>query len=214
MITPDQATVQHVASSWTNAEFLQAYAAPGRVGLVGLASWLDRRIRKTQRHLDVDGNWSQWSHAFLCEGQRVDGAHWLLESDLDLHSHFVRLGVQENRADKYFGEADAPTMAILDFGLDAAQTQAVLAEGLNLLGSRTKYSIPKAIGTYVAMRKTQLGRRFGRQDERSIYCSAFVHHCYGAAGVDLMPGVLEDNVLPELLWNSPVPHRAWVVSRV
>ena len=214
MIAPELTSVELVGAKWTNAQFFEAFAAPGRVGLVGLASWVDRRIRKSQRHLDNDGTWSQWSHAFLLEGKRIDGAHWLLESDLDLHSHFVRLGVQENRADKYLDEGSAPTMAILDFGLDTAQTQAVLAEGLNLLGTGTRYSIPKAIGTSVAMRKAQLGRRFGRQDERSIYCSAFVHHCFAAAGVDLIPGVHQDNVLPELLWSSPVPHRAWVVSRV
>ena len=206
--------IEHVPSDWSNAQFFDAYAAPGRVGLVGLASWVDRQIRKSQRRLDVDGQWSLWSHAFLLEGQRLDHKHWLLESDLDLHSHFVRLGVQENRIDKYLDAAEAPTLAILDFGLSADQTTAVLQQGLELLGTRARYSIPQVIGSWLALRKQQLGKRYGRADERAIYCSAFVHHCYAAAGIDLVPGILQDNALPELLWSSPVPHKAWLLSRV
>lgn len=206
-------TLHHVPSDYTNARFFAEFAAPGRVGLVGLQSWIDRQIRKSQRRLDADAAWSLWSHAFLCEGVRLDGHHWLLESDLDLHSHFVRLGVQENRAAKYFDEKSAPTLAILDFGLTAEQTRRALAEGLELLGTQTKYSIPKAIASWVAMRRQKLGKSYGKADEHAIYCSAFVHHCYAAAGVDLLPGVVEDNALPELLWSTPVPHQAWLLSR-
>lgn len=214
MNTSVPAHIELAPSEWSNAQFLNTYAAPGRVGLVGLSTWLDRRIRRSQRHLDAEGTWSLWSHAFLCEGARIDGQQWLLESDLDLHSHFVRLGVQENRIDKYLDEKAAPVLAILDFGLEERQVQQVLATGLDLLGRRARYSIPKAIGTYVAMKRGQLGRRYAKQDERAIYCSAFVHHCYGAAGIDLMPGVIEDNALPELLWSSPRALRGWLLDRV
>lgn len=206
-------TLHTVAPEVSNADFFARYAAPGRVGLVGLSSWVDRAIRKSQRRLDPDASWSLWSHAFLLEGPRIDGQQWLLESDLDLHSHFVRLGVQENRVDKYLDQAEAPTLAIVDFGLDATQTRAVLTEGLQLLATGARYSIPKVIASWVALKREKLGKRYGRVDERAIYCSAFVHHCYAAAGVDLLPGVVEDNALPELLWSSPVPHQAWLLAR-
>ncbi|MBM4344927.1 MAG: hypothetical protein FJ100_16285 [Deltaproteobacteria bacterium] len=206
-------TLHTLPPETSNIAFFERFAAPGRVGLVGLASFIDRRIRRSQRRLDPDGSWSLWSHAFLLEGPRLDGQHWLLESDLDLHSHFVRLGVQENRVDKYLDEAQAPTLAILDFGLDAAQTRAVLVEGLHLLATGARYSIPKVIASWVALKREKLGKRYGRTDERAIYCSAFVHHCYAAAGVDLLPGVVEDNALPELLWSSPLPHQAWLLAR-
>ncbi|MBI5609756.1 MAG: hypothetical protein HY902_12860 [Deltaproteobacteria bacterium] len=198
---------------WSNRQFFDAYAAPGRVGLVGLASWIDRRIRRSQRRLDPARQWSLWSHAFLFEGRRLDGEHWLLESDLDLHSHFIRLGVQENRLDKYCAEDEAPTLAVLDFGLDTGQTEQVLAAALGLLGSLTRYSIPKVFATWLALQQGQLGRRFGRDDQRAVYCSAFVCQCYQAAGLDLAPGVLVDNALPELLWSAPLPHQAWLLDR-
>lgn len=200
-------------AEWSNAQFFDAHAAPGRVGLVGLANWLDRGIRRTQRRLDPDRHWSLWSHAFMLQGQRLDGQQWLFESDLDVHSHFIRLGVQENRLEKYYDESEAPTVAVLDFGLDAGQTVAVQAEALRLLGDRTRYSIPKAFATWLALRQGELGKRFGRQDQRAVYCSAFVCQCYQAAGIDLTPGVLLDNALPEMLWTAPVPHRAWLLDR-
>lgn len=203
-----------VPAETSNAEFLQRYAAPGRVGLVGLHSFVDRRIRRSQRRLHPDRLWSLWSHAFLFEGERLDGRHWLLESDLSFSGHFLRLGVQENRIDKYFEAEEAPALAVLDFGLDAGQARQVIGAGLDLLGSGTRYSIPKVLGSYVALRRRELGRTFTRADERSLYCSAFVVHCFAAAGLDLVPGVPADNALPELLASSPVPHRTWLLHRL
>lgn len=202
-----------VPGSVSNAEFFERFAAPGRIGLVGMTSWVDRRIRKAQRRLGEERLHSLWSHAFLLEGRRVDGQHWLLESDLDLHGHFVRLGVQENRADKYHDQVLAPTVAVMDFHLTDAQLHSVFGCALELLATRTRYSIPKALATYVAMRRQELGRRFTKKDERSLYCSAFVAHCYAAAGLELAPGVAEDNTLPELLAATGVPHTMYLLQR-
>ncbi len=211
---PAQPRLVLVPEATSNAEFFERHAAPGRIGLVGMTTWVDRSIRRVQRRLTPEGLHSLWSHAFLLQGRRVDGQHWLLESDLDVHGHFVRLGVQENRVDKYHDLGLAPTCAILDFGLEDAQVQTVLTAGLELLATRTRYSIPKALASYVAMRRQQLGRKFTKKDEKSLYCSAFVAHCYGVAGIDLAPGVDPDNTLPELLAATQVPHTMTLLRRV
>lgn len=203
-----------VPADTSNAAFFQRHAAPGRIGLVGMTTWVDKGIRRVQRRLTDERLHSLWSHAFLLEGARADGRQWLLESDLDVHGHFVRLGVQENRTDKYHDPTLAPTCAILDFGLDSQQVQTVLSAGLELLATRTRYSIPKAVASYVALRRQELGRRFTKKDERSLYCSAFVAHCYAAAGIELAPGIDRDHTLPELLAETRVPHTMYLLQRV
>ena len=197
----------------SNRAFFEAHAQPGRVGLVGLASFLDHRIQRSQRHAHPERLASLWSHAFLFEGKRLDGEHWLLESDLDVSGRQVRLGVQENRIDKYLDEGLAPTLAVVDFGLDAAQAHLALKAGLDLLATQAAYPIRKVLSTWLAVRLHDLRRTFGPDDERALYCSAFVRHCYKAAGVDLVPGVERDNTLPEHLASSPVARRIWVLAR-
>ncbi len=44
------------------------------------------------------------SHAFLFEGLRPDGCHWVIESGLQIHRKHIQLSVQENRIEKYFDE--------------------------------------------------------------------------------------------------------------
>ena len=48
----------------SNAEFFAKHAAPGRIGLTGGATLVDRAIRRAERHV-CDGKWSNWSHAFI-----------------------------------------------------------------------------------------------------------------------------------------------------
>ena len=84
----------------SNREFLERYARPGCIGLSGGVSLIDRAICRAQRHLDAEENWGAWSHAFLFQGQRMDGHQWVIESDLQLHRKHVILGVQENRIAK------------------------------------------------------------------------------------------------------------------
>ena len=197
----------------SNRDFLLAHAQPGRVGLAGLAGFIDHRIQRSQRRAHPERLASLWSHAFLFEGQRLDGEHWLLESDLDISGRHIRLGVQENRIEKYCDDAAAPALAVIDFGLDADQARQALAAGLDLLATQAAYPIRKALATWLAVRLQDLRRTFGPEDERALYCSAFVRHCYKAAGVDLVPGVDRDNTLPEHLASSPVGLRMWVLSR-
>ena len=198
----------------TNEEFFTRHAGPGRVGLVGGTTLIDRAICHAQRHLDEDKNWSCWSHAFLLQGERSDGHHWVIESDLDFHRKHIRLGVQENRLSKYFNEQLYSTMAVLDFGPSAEQTAALLREGLNLVADHTRYSVRELFGTLIGLTKEGArtrGNRLAR--EKSFYCSAFVQHLFRQARIDLVPGLDVKHTAPEDLARSPVPHTTYLLKR-
>lgn len=190
----------------TNLEFLRRHARPGRVGLFGGSSTVDRAIRGAQALLDAEGRPSRWSHAAIFEGDRVDGRGWLIESDFEIGRRNLRSGVQENRLEKY-GDAEAwPEVAVLDFGLDAGQVRKVLAAGLDLLAAATPYALGGLVKTGVAMLRKRLDRG---SPGASTYCSAFVRTAFLAAGIDLAPGVAVPNTAPEHLARSPAPHRRW-----
>ena len=174
----------------TNREFLERYAAAGRVGLSGGVTLIDKAICRAQRHLDNEENWGWWSHAFFFEGQRPDGHQWLIESDLQMHRKHIQLGVQENRISKYFDEKLYTHLAVLDFGLSPSQVAALVREGLELVATRTRYSLRELVGTLIALRHSDLrGRNNLLARQSSIYCSALVQHLFRKAGVDLAPGV-------------------------
>src|SRR5437763_14280559 len=63
----------------SNQEFLKRYAAPGRVGLSGGPTLVDKAICRAQRHLHPHKQWGLWSHAFLFQGQRADGQPRVIE---------------------------------------------------------------------------------------------------------------------------------------
>ena len=198
----------------SNQEFLEHHAAPGRVGLCGGATRVDIAIRRAQRVLDDAGRWSDWSHAFLFEGKRADGHHWVIESDLQFHHRNIQLGAQENRIAKYFDEKMFPALAILDFGLNETQIATLLREGLGLVASREKYSIRELLGTLLVLKKPELRAQENfLARERSVYCSAFVKRLFSHAGIDLVPGVSGKNTAPEDLARSPVPHVKYLLQR-
>jgi len=197
-----------------NAEFLERYAAPGRVGLCGGNDLLNRAIRKLQHHVTHDGHRSAWSHAFLCNGRRLDSQNWVLESDLDLRHKQIRLGVQENRISRYHDEEAFPNLAILDFGLDEAQTNSVLSSGLDLLAGLSQYSLRELVGTLLAMQSSLLRRRRNLFEvEGSLYCSAMVQHCYQTVGIDFVDGVHSKNITPHDIGNCPRARTAWLLVR-
>ena len=204
----------HVVDPATaNADFLLAHAAPARIGLAGGSAFIDRGIRRAQRPIAAaDG--SAWSHAFPFGETRSDGHCWVLESDLDLKPKQVRLGAQENRLDKYYGAAAWPNLAVLDFGLDAARSRQVLAAALELLARAAHYSLREILGTALAMARPSLRTRDNLlAREGALYCSAFVQHCYAAAGIDFVPGLALKNTTPHDIARSAVPHRAWTLQR-
>jgi hypothetical protein len=105
----------------SNQEFLERYAQAGRIGLCSGVTLIDKAICRAQRHLDPDEKWGTWSHVFLFQGRRVDGHHWVVESDLQVHREHIQLAVQENRVSKYFDEQLYTTLAVLDFNVSENQ---------------------------------------------------------------------------------------------
>lgn len=197
-----------------NAAFIRKHAGPGRIGLCGGTDWINKVIRKAQAPLTNDGHRSLWSHAFLFSEQRLDGHWWVLESDLDLRYRQIRLGVQENRADRYFNDEAFPTLAILDFGLDDATTRQVQVAGLDLLSGLSSYSLSELVGTLFAMHSARLRKRDNLlAKEGALYCSAMVQHCYAAAGVEFTPGVHGKNIAPQDLYDSALPHKTHSLIR-
>jgi hypothetical protein len=198
----------------TNQEFFERHAAPGRVGLIGGPELINRLIGRAQRHLNDEHEWSRWSHAFLFQGRRHDGHHWVVESDLDIKRKHIRLGVQENRATKYFDDTKNTSVAVLDFGLTTEQEQRVLAAALELVAGGTHYSLREIAGTIWAMRHpTWRPRENLLARERAFYCSAFVRHVFGRVGLDLACGIAVKNTAPEHIARSLTPHTKWVMAR-
>jgi len=198
----------------SNQEFLNRYAAPGRVGLAGGNTLIERTIRRLQRNLSEAREKSLWSHAFLCSGQRIDGHQWVLESDLEIHRKQIRLGVQENRTSKYSDESVFQNLAVLDFGLTEEQVRLVMTEGLELLSGLARYSLRELVGTMFALQRPTLrGRENLLAREGALYCSAMVQHCYAKAGIEFISGVMIKNTTPEDLARTPVPHTAYVLRR-
>lgn len=197
------------ASDLGNREFLLRHAATGRIGLCGGDDALSKAIRKAQAPLTGHGHRSLWSHAFLIGERRGDGQWWVIESDLDLRYKHVRLGVQENRLGRYFDGDAFPNIAVLDFGLDQAQTARVLTAALDLLSGQSQYSVSELLGTLLAMPSSRLRRRrnpLGR--DGALFCSAMVQHCYAAAGLHFHAGIDGKHITPHDLDSSPLPHAA------
>ena len=201
-------------SNLSNEEFINLYAAPGLVGLVGGTATIDLAIRKAQGIFLNKKEKTLWSHAFIFSGKRFDGHHWVLESDIEIHRKKMRLGVQENRASKYFDELNYPNLAIMDFGLTEANTRLVMSEALDLLAGYTKYSLRELIGTLVATSKPGLRSRenFLSQD-KSFYCSAMVQHCYTKANIRFSDQISTKNITPEDIAGTGVTNTCYRMVR-
>jgi hypothetical protein len=201
-------------SNLSNEEFLKLHARPGRIGLSGGLTLIDKAICRAERHLDEKEHWGLWSHAFLFQGARADGHHWLIESDLQVHHKHIQLGVQENRVSKYYDEKLYPNLAILDFGLSEEHVAALLNEALELVATRARYSLRELLGTLIALRRPEMrGRNNVLARESSMYCSAFVQHLFRKTGMELAPGVDGKNTTPEDISRSPVPHVTYLLQR-
>ena len=200
-------------SGISNREFIQAYAAPGRIGLAGGADVISRLIARAQRRIDDEGRPSQWSHAFLFQGTRTDGHHWEFESDLEGHRRNVRLGVQENRIEKFCSEKNYPVLAVLDFGLGGDEVTAVLREALEMVAGRVRYSLRELMGTLIAMRRPAMRTRANPLSRpHSLFCSAFVTHVMRKAGIDPAPGLDVKHTAPEDLFRSPRAAGIWLLQ--
>jgi hypothetical protein len=202
------------ASGLSNREFLELYARAGRIGLSGGISLIDKAICRAERHLDERAHWGMWSHAFLFQGQRLDGRHWLIESDLQIHHKHIQLGVQENRISKYFDEGLYTNLAVLDLSLTDAQVTCLLREGLELVANRERYSLRELFGTLIALHRPELRARTNLlARKRSLYCSALLQFLFRQAGLDLVPGVDLKHTTPEDIARTPISHAAYLLCR-
>jgi hypothetical protein len=203
-----------VVTGVSNREFLELYAHPGRIGLTGGRTFIDKAICRAERHLDEREHWGAWSHAFLFQGRRPDGHHWVIESDLQIHRKHIQLGVQENRIAKYFDEGFYTNLAILDFALTEEQINCLVREGLELVANRARYSLRELFGTLVALNRPELRSRPNLlARESSMYCSALVQHLFRTISLDLAPGVNLKNTTPEDIARASVPHTTYLLQR-
>lgn len=201
-------------SEMTNESFLESYAKAGRVGLVGGPDIIEKAVRRSQRRQTVDGRWSDFGHAILFQGRRADGKHWVIESDIDIHRERAQFGVQENRIEKYHGDAEYTSIAILDFGISDEQAQAVIGEGLDLVARRTQYSLRELFAAYWKLKKPEKrATKNPLSRERAMFCSAFVQHVYLKIGIDFAPDVDTKLTSPHDIAVTPVPHTTWILRR-
>lgn len=203
----------HFISGLSNRAFLEKYAAPGRVGLGGGADVVSRLIALAQRHIDDDKRASLWSHAFIFQGRRLDGCHWVLESDLEIHRKNIRLGVQENRLEKFCDETMYPTLAVIDFGLSPGHVESVFREALDMVAARIRYSLRELMGTLFPIRDPERRAKpnlLSRQ--KSLFCSAFVTHVLRKAGIDPTPGLDVKHTAPEDLFRSEAATQIWLLQ--
>jgi hypothetical protein len=198
----------------SNREFLDLYARPGRIGLAGGSTLIDRVIRRAERRVNTDGKWSAWSHAFIFGERRCDGHQWVIESDLAAARKHIRFGVQENRVTKYHDEELYGVLAVIDFGLSEEQLQSLLCHGLQLMSDATRYSGRELFGTLLALKKPELRAKENLlARDHSFFCSAFVQHVYRQIGFDLAPGVSAKHTTPEDIAATAIPHTKWVLER-
>ena len=197
----------------SNREFIHTYAAPGRIGLAGGADVVSRLIKIAQRQLNDARESSLWSHAFVFQGTRHDGHHWVFESDLEVHRKNIRLGVQENRIEKFCIEKNYPVLAVLDFGLGDGEVTTVLRESLDMVAGRTRYSLRELMGTLIALRRPAMRAKPNPLSRpASFFCSAFVTHVLRKAGIDPVPGLDVKHTAPEDLFRSPRVANIWLLE--
>ncbi len=197
----------------SNREFMHTYAAPGRIGLAGGADVVSRLIEFAQRGLSEEREASLWSHAFLFQGTRHDGHHWVFESDLEIHRKNIRLGVQENRIEKFCCEKSYPSLAVLDLGLGGDEVSAVMREALEMVAGRIRYSLRELMGTLIALRRPALRAKPNPMARsQSVFCSAFVTHVLRKVGIDPVPGLDVKHTAPEDLFRSPRATGIWLLQ--
>jgi hypothetical protein len=49
--------------------------------------------------------------------------------------------------------------------------------------------------------------------DKSLFCSALVHHLFRTASIDLVPGLDVKHTAPEDLFRSALPHTTYLLKR-
>lgn len=187
----------------SNQQFIEQYAKPGCIGLVSGTHFIDESIKKAQKKITKTGSHSLWSHAFIYSGFRQDGHMWLIESDLEFHKKQIKIGVQENRAEKYFNKEQFPGLAILDFSLDTESQNKIISEALNLVAAKAEYSIREVFGVLYSMLQNKKRNETNiLAQDNSFFCSAFVQHCYNAININFNENVSTKHLTPEDIYAT------------
>ena len=206
--------VQEVSGLSAEA-FWARYGKKGAVGLVGGTLWIHRAICEAQALITPDHSPSRWAHAFIFTGKKPDGLDWIAESDLVIKPFRLKIvnGAQENRIEKYYGTDKALNCAVLDFGLTDQQAERVIRKALEMVSQRILYPVSGLFGTLLAyLSGTERWHNLWNT-RNALYCSAFVQESYLAAGLDLAPKVATTNTGPDHLWQTEVPHAAYLLER-
>ena len=198
----------------SNQEFFEKFCIPGNIVLVGGSAFIDRSIKKAQKKITKNKKESLFSHAFVISNKRIDGKWWLIESDLEIHTKQIKLGVQENRIEKYYDEKMFPNVAILDFKLSENQIELILKEALDIVANRAKYSLREILGMLLSL-KNETARKSKNKftQENSFVCSAFVQHCYLKAEINFNNSVSLKNITPEDIYSTEVFHTKQKIIR-
>lgn len=197
----------------SNEEFFNTHAGTARIGLVGSTHFIDKTIRKAQKKLTPDHRPSFFSHAFLFSEKRPDDKWWIIESDLEFHKKQMKLGVQENRIDKYFDEKLFPNVAVLNFELSTHAKREILTEALNLVAGRGTYSLREILGVLISFSKSNRNSENIFSQENSFICSSLVQHCYHKAGITLNEAVSLKHLTPQDIYASKHPHALYEIIR-
>jgi hypothetical protein len=196
-------------------EFWKRCARKGMIGLVGGTSSIHQAICGAQALVTPDKKPSLWAHAFIFTGRRPDGSDWIAESDITVELVRMRIinGAQENRISKYYGTDKALHCAVLDLGLGDPEADKVVQKALDMVVKKIMYPVSGLFGTLFAyLFKTEKWRNLWNTPD-ALYCSAFVQEAYRAAGIDLAAGVATTHTSPEHLWQTKVPHKAYVLRQ-
>lgn len=191
-------------------EWLQGHWRRGRVVVCGDRTLVGKAVRFGQRALTRDGGDSRWSHTYVMGDVRADrrgseGAvtrsPYLFESDFDVNpaKRQLKSGAQESWLGKWC-HAEVEHVAVLDLDLDDATADAVCATALQLVTEQVRYPLAGVLETWVAVARGQVWRENPRHSRNAMYCSAFVRHCWRAAGRDFVgDDIALSNTAPEHL---------------
>lgn len=210
----DNMSIEEI-SGISREEFWRQYAKSGAIGLVGGTLWVHRAICEAQALVTLDKKPSLWAHAFIFTGRRPDGYDWIAESDITVDLLRMRIinGAQENRIDKYYRKDKASNCAVLDFELSDSQTNKVIQKVLEMVSQKIMYPVSGLFGTFFSYLFGTKKWRNPWNTKDALYCSAFVKEAYLAAGIDLSIGISVTNTSPEHLWQTKIPHKAYILKQ-
>lgn len=163
-------------------EFFAAHYGRARVALVGESNLVGKAIRQAQKSLTPDRAMSRWSHVFILGAKPL-----LYESDIAVKQGNAKTpnGAQESPIRKWCGD-DIEHAAVLDFGLTAAEQDAVLKTARRLCDEQMKYPLGALVATWAAIVTQRTWKENPKHNPHAMYCSSFVRYCFQEAGRDFL----------------------------